>query len=420
MNKFQTHFSWKATIFSASFLGMMALVFVACRQDSYNLNTEPKNLETEVELAKVWFANFEQTKIAKETQDFKMMQPQWDFAFVTKRGIEVPFSINGKMSKVSIKDVTSERGRQRLVFVKKNNDFEVKIETYMPSMTFKGSLSRVHSDNLFDNKFSGVVSFRRLKNPDIISFLDYENGKITKTRVGEIVKTGVLTQRGCLEYMEYCYTWCQYTSVGGEIIPGSYFCDPPKCKEVCIKWASPTGEEGGDDGGNGGNGCNSPDCDNDPCSGPNPPSSCNNNGGDNGGDGDPCDGPNPPDYCGCHCSNQPVDAVSQLVAFSSNTVSVGTALIEVGAHYSVSDCSTPTYQTSLLTNILYNNAGSFTTTYQLIDFVAHVQNEAKDPKCGFTVAHQVLGTMRWSGTDNFGTPLSLDESFNAKAIGNLK
>lgn len=281
MKKFQTSWRRKTLLSNAFFLFFVVLMFVGCRQDL--LSTDDlitKSIDVDVAAAKAWFNNYKTTKIALESPDFKHLEPQWHEAFATKKGIEIPILVEGKLPLVGFSNETTKKGRQRLIFNKREKGYEASVVSYMPSPTYKELINGINSNTIKEKKFSGIVSFRPLENPSRVSFLYLDNGKVTKAKVGNYVRSNsaLSARKACVEYGEECTAWYQVVTVNGEI-QSIEFLDED-CVPVCIQWGSDDNGDGDNGGDNGG------------CGSPNPPLHC----GD-GGD-DPCSGPYPPPSCG--------------------------------------------------------------------------------------------------------------------------
>jgi hypothetical protein len=391
MEKFQVFRRRKAILFCASFLGLMVFIFVACRQDSITFDTASTKLVTaDTELAKAWFTDYQKTKESIETPEFRLLQPQWHQAFATKKGMEIPILIDGKMPMMKIKNKTNDKGRQRLILIKQGNTFEGTLISYMPSNGFKDPIYTINSTNIVEKKFSGIISFRPLNNPNRLSLSNFENGKLIKRRVGHIVnvRETISTRSICEEEEEVCTDWYQVVSQGGEIISITYL--DTSCETVCIRW--------GDDNNGGDDPCNSSNppswCfGDDPCSGPNPSTYCNGTGGTGCTDPDPCVcDPNGAGCNECICQTQSAEIPLKSIIWDiSNKDYISLVLTSM-------DCKTGQSDIDLSHFIQETYPGSitFANEYARRYFVAPIYPDK--PNCGKNVTficHSVVTYSRW-------------------------
>ncbi len=397
MEKFQTFSRGKVILFCASFLGLMVLVFMACKNDFTMSDAEPdKPLTAKIEAAKKWFETQQQT----EGKELQIMKPQWNKAFSVHNVVEVPFTINGKFRIPTTYKGLKYLGRQRLVIY--NNGLKGRqgyIVNYMPSEKFQGKIADINAINFRYKKFSGRLAVYTLKKESIGQFV-YADGKFVERR-RELARSSLVMRSddGCESSTEYECT----------VLNGENF-----CSEVAV--ITCTGDEDPCEDASPPSWCSSDPCESanppswcgglDPCDGINPPSYCDGS--------DPCDGPNPPAYCnntgGC---TDPDPCVCDPNGAGCNECVCQTQSAEIPLKSIIWDISNKDYISLVLTSMdcktgqsdidlshfiqeIYPGSITFANEYARRYFVAPIDPDK--PNCGKNVTficHSVVTYSRW-------------------------
>ena len=296
MEKFQTFWRGKVFLFCASFLALMVLVFVACRQDMkleqpyLNQAESTKLLSAKIQKAKFWFDD-ELSKTKAEFGADQMIrgkvEPLWEQAKVVGSSVEVPFFVDRQMLFPTLQQGLARFGISRLVISPKGRSFKGNIFVLYPSANFKGDMKTLQAAAFQEQKFDGIIRVLNFKG-EKVEAVWVSNGKIAKKLREHIVdRDGIAPRETCYDVITY---GCGAVCVGG-------VCGEVTCSTKTIAYECGDIDSGGGGGGNGD--CAGTECE---CYPWIPGCNDGGGGGDTGcTDPDPCVcNPNGPD-CACKC-----------------------------------------------------------------------------------------------------------------------